>query len=917
VATAHGVCRLLSPSPQRWQHFTNFSPPVCAATASGYHVFRRLGSVSPERYPTSAEGSQRDSIIEGTPMTSPDPDDPLLTVEREPTAATRAADDTRPMAGGGTQPGAADAPPAVEVPGYAFEQVLGRGGMGVVYRARHLALKRTVAIKMVLAGGHAGPHELARFRIEAEAVARLQHPNIVQIHEVGDAGGHPYFALEFVEGGTLAGRLARGPMPPREAAALVELLARAMHLAHSRNVIHRDLKPANILLTADGTPKITDFGLARQLDADSGETQAGAVMGTPSYMAPEQASGYAHLAGPAADVYALGAILYACLTGQPPFKGKTAVETLDLVRSAEPLAPSRLTAGVPLDLETIGLKCLRKQPEERYASAAELADELARFQRGVPILARPVGPIERGVRWCRRNPLVTGLIAATAVALIAGTGVSVGMAVVATERADKIESINKALGRANEEKSLAAADAIEQARIADEQSQLAYQTLESVIFDVQKKLVDVPNAQRVRGDLLQTALAGLERLSAKLRAEKRVDRSTAVATLNLAEVFRQVSGETASNTRASANQLYDRAVASFETLLAAAPDDPVAQADLAEACVLFCINLARTDDVGLNNTPEVVAAQKDRPLLARAKQLGRRAVELRRRLLAAAPDDREATYQLARALTEWSYEEMRSGDPITARDSFTESHRLLQSLLATGPHEVSHRFLFGRTASLLGDYYFDLVKGGYERAAPYYDESLAALEQLAAERPTDTLVLMEYANTWSRVADVHAERGNEKAADKAAAIAHHEKSLAAFEKELEVTKALEKVAPNNLQLMADCCISYDHVSRELMWLERYKDALPILLKAMELRTAHIAVDPTNRRQHSQMVRPTKRLGLVYDKLGRPEKAVEAYDLGLGVLTAYRTRTGDRSLDDDIKKIEAEREAVRAKVRGPK
>jgi hypothetical protein len=309
--------------------------------------------------------------------------------------------------------------------------VLGRGGMGVVYKARHLALKRTVALKMVLAGGHAGPRELTRFRTEAEAVARLQHPNIVQIHEVGEADGHPYCALEFVEGGTLAQKLLGKPLPVREAATLAETLARAMQAAHARSVIHRDLKPANVLLTLEscnqahpgaiGTPKITDFGLARQLDADSGETQPGAVMGTPSYMAPEQAGGRAHEAGPPADVYALGAILYECLTGRPPFRGGSVAETLVLVRTADPVPISRVRTRVPRDLETICLKAMAKDPARRYATAGDLADDLRRFLADEPILARRAGAGERLWRRIRRNPVVTGLSALVlALAVVAG-----------------------------------------------------------------------------------------------------------------------------------------------------------------------------------------------------------------------------------------------------------------------------------------------------------------------------------------------------------------------------------------------------------------------------------------------------------------------------------------------------------------
>jgi serine/threonine-protein kinase len=304
-----------------------------------------------------------------------------------------------------------------QVPGYEMETVLGHGGMGVVYVARQRALDRRVAVKMLLAGPFAGPQELGRFRRETAALARLQHPNIVQVYDAGDVEGRPYFAMELVEGGSLAKKLSGTPQPPRSAAALLATLAEAIHAAHQSGIVHRDLKPANILLAADGTPKVADFGLAGPLEGGAGLTQTGVPMGTPGYMAPEQARGEARALGLAVDVYALGAILYEQLTGRPPFRAATPAETLRQVVDQEPAPPSRLNAGVPRDAETICLKCLEKDPRKRYASAAALAEDLQRFQRDEPIVARSVGTAGRALRWARRRPAAAGLVA-TALALV-------------------------------------------------------------------------------------------------------------------------------------------------------------------------------------------------------------------------------------------------------------------------------------------------------------------------------------------------------------------------------------------------------------------------------------------------------------------------------------------------------------------
>jgi hypothetical protein len=305
---------------------------------------------------------------------------------------------------------------------------VGRGGMGVVYRARQPGLNRVVALKMILAGEFATAAELDRFRREAETAARLQHPNIVPVYEVGEQDGRPFLAMEYVEGGSLAERLRGAPLAGPQAARLMELLARAVQYAHEQGVLHRDLKPANVLLRAGGgppaaVPKITDFGLAKPLaGGHTGRTQTGAIVGTPGYMAPEQTGAGRDGVGPAADVWALGAILYEALTGRPPFRGETAMDTLAQVREQEPPQPRVLQPRLPRDLETICLKCLQKNPARRYAAAKDLADDLLRYLGGEAIHARPVSALERGVKWARRRPAAAALAVAVPGLLAASFG---------------------------------------------------------------------------------------------------------------------------------------------------------------------------------------------------------------------------------------------------------------------------------------------------------------------------------------------------------------------------------------------------------------------------------------------------------------------------------------------------------------
>ncbi len=354
------------------------------------------------------------------------------------------------------------------VAGYEVTGELGRGGMGIVYKARDKALGRFVALKMIAGGNVADASQRRRFEVEARAAARLQHPNILQIHDIDEYEGCPFLVLEYAEGGSLADRLADKPQSPSAAAALVETLARVIQAAHDHGIVHRDLKPSNVLLTADGVPKIGDVGLAKLLDEKSSRTQSGDLIGTPSFMAPEQAEGHSKQVGPPADIYALGAILYQALTGRPPFLGESQLETLRLVTSTEAVSPRLLRPEVPRDLETICLKSLEKNPRQRYATAADLAEDLRRFLEGRPIAARPVGPVERLWRSCRRNPKLAGLAAALFLTFALGMPALLGLWLRARAdraRAESEAEISKAVNEFLQKDMLAQASTYSQLRL--------------------------------------------------------------------------------------------------------------------------------------------------------------------------------------------------------------------------------------------------------------------------------------------------------------------------------------------------------------------------------------------------------------------------------------------------------------------
>jgi serine/threonine protein kinase/tetratricopeptide (TPR) repeat protein len=483
-----------------------------------------------------------------------------------------------------------DAPPCLHA-GYEILEQIGQGGMGAVFKARQAGLGRLVALKRLHAGARPKPEALSRFRREAEAVARLDHTNIVRIYEVGEQDGQPYLALEYVAGGTLKECLAGNPLVPTAAAALVATLARAIDHAHQQGIVHRDLKPANILLqnilttkdTEDHrgkstdflplrssvssvvkhcTPKITDFGLAKLVDQEQVQTQTGDILGTPGYMAPEQATGHSHAVGPAADIYALGAILYEALTGRPPFQGATMLDTLEQVRKQEPVPPARLQPKVPRDLDTVCLKCLEKAPRQRYATAGALAEDLQRVLDGKPTLARPVPAWEKAWKWARRRPAVAGLITLSGLAflaLIAGLWLHT-------------KSLNEQVRRAETGEAMAR----RQKQRADTNYQQARQAINGILDRLDKFYVaGVPRIESLRRELRADALAFFNGVA---KADTDGDPATR---LDVAQAYRIMGTlQLQSGQLETSRQTLERARVLLEKLVADCPNNREYQAEL-------------------------------------------------------------------------------------------------------------------------------------------------------------------------------------------------------------------------------------------------------------------------------------------------------------------------------------------------
>jgi len=863
------------------------------------------------------------------------------------------------------------------IPGYEILGTLGRGGMGVVYKARQVKLNRLVALKMILSANHAGPEDLARFRLEAEAVARLQHPNIVQVFEVGEHDGRPYCALELVDGGSMQDLLKKEPPTTRIAAEMVEILARAVDHAHRHGIVHRDLKPGNILLGArkpveeptaisskktavqppEGSSaplvlKITDFGLAKRIDTDIHQTGTGSVLGTPAYMAPEQAAGRTREIGPAADIYALGAILYDLLTGKPPLRGESVVDTLQLVQTVEPVPPRRLQPKVPADLETICLKCLQKQASSRYASAEALADDLRRFLNGEPIIARPVAAWERGIKWARRRPAAAALLAVSCAAALGLAGGGWAYARLENQRADEALRLR---AEANEQRDQAIANkktadeqrdqAITNKQIAEDNFRHARAAVELMLTRVgQEKLANEPRMEKVRRDLLAGALDFYQRFLKERGNDPLLRWETARAFQRVGDIHEMLGEDK------EAEDAYRSSNKMLAELQAQAPDNVDYRREhattlnnlgnllnkngrLLEAeqtyndAMALRRPLTEPDDrrelAALDNN--LATLLQTRHQFAQAEQAERRALATLDKLIVDFPQQPQYRQEQARCLGNLGELLAKTGRLTDAEKALESSRATFQQLVDKSPAVADYRVELAMSSDRVANLLRDTQRRKAEAA---YRQGLSLREQLAADFPTVPAYRQALASSHNNLAIFLQGAGKQTAADQAYrdAVAVQEKLVAdfpripAFRRDLasslsnraillqqtnrpaEAEKAYRDALDRQQRLAAefpqapeyrqDLASTLLNFTVTLETTQRPAEAEEVCRKGMALREKLVADFPKVPAYRQELGRGALQLGTLYQLHGKPKEADEEYGKAVDVFAQLAERWPD-------------------------
>ncbi len=800
------------------------------------------------------------------------------------------------------------------VPGYDLLGELGRGGMGVVYQARDQKLKRLVAVKMILGGVHASQEDMQRFQTEAEAVAKLQHPNIVQIFEVGEYQGNPYISLEYQQGGGLDQKIAGTPQNIEESAELIETVSLAMHVAHQQEIIHRDLKPANILLSSEGEPKITDFGLAKRMDDDSNQTKTGAVMGTPSYMPPEQASSSIETLGPAADTYALGAILYHLLTGRPPFKAETHLDTLMQVINDDPVPPRRLNSNVPVDLETICLKCLQKDIKRRYATAAALAEDLRRFRGGEPIAGRPVSTIERGWKWARRRPAIAGMISVSivaAVALVVGglwynarlveeRNVAQWQRRLAESResearlAQSNEAAQRKLAETREaEARLAQANEAQQRKLAEEQKEaadrnfkLARDAVDELTTISQGELFNLPRMEPVRRELLQKARAFYETFVTQETDDPKLLVELGDAHLRLGNIHRKLGDIPAAKSE------HEKAITVYSQLVKNHNDVPLYALDLANSYN----NLALVNRTGghaekaielysksilikkqlVKDHPEVAKyaddlarsynnqalAQTDLGQTDKAIELTNKAIPIREQLVRQHPDVPKYALGLANSYNNQALAQMACGQAEKAI-AFFDKAILIQTNFPDVPG----------TGLDLANSYNNLalaqsVLGQTGKAIELYSKSVLIKEQLVKDHPDVPKYVLSLVNSYNNLALAQMASGQT------------DQAMELTNKTILIKEELVKDYPDVPKYASVLADSYYNLAAAQMAHAQQDQAVELINKAILIQKQLVKDHPDVPGYASKLIASCHNLAVALSDLGQTNEAIELYRNGI-------------------------------------